>query len=135
MRLMPSPTLPFDRAIALTCTLQTLRGRWLYVRCACQASCCHPVRLMLRKDPSAAGQTLADVLVRLRCNTCNAPPASVHLTETPLPPDVVRDVEPRWHLLLHGYAGSRGRKVYSVMLQTSFAVHQTPARDSDAIDV
>ena len=135
MRLMPSPTPPFERAIALTCTLQTPRGRCLYVRCACQASSCHPVRLMLLEDPSAAGQTLADVLVRLRCNTCSTRPASVHLTETPLPPDVDRDVEPRWHLLLHGYAGSRGRKGCSIMLQTSFAVHQTPARDPDAIDV
>ncbi len=60
------------------------------------------MRLMLRDDPTAGRHTLADVLVRLRCNTCNARPASVHLTETPLPPDVVGDVVPGWHLLLHG---------------------------------
>ena len=99
---MPSPTPPFDRAIALACTLQTLRGRWLYVRCACLASGSRPVRLMLQNNPHAGRRTLADVLVRLRCDTCSARPASVHLTETALPPDVVGDVVPGWHLLLHG---------------------------------
>ena len=104
MRPMPSPTPPFDRAIALACTMQTLRGRWLYVRCGCLASSCRPVRLILRDDPAAARSSLADVLVRLRCDTCKARPVSVHLTETPLPPDVVGDVVPGWHLLLHGKA-------------------------------
>ena len=99
---MPSATPPFDRAIALACTMGTLRGRWLYVRCTCLASSCRPVRLILRDDPVAARSTLADVLVRLRCDTCRARPASVHLTETPLPPDVVGNVVPGWHLLLHG---------------------------------
>ena len=82
--------------------MQTLRGRWLYVRCGCLASSCWPVRLILRDDSSAARSSLADVLVRLRRDACKVRPASVHLTETPLPPDVVGDVEPGWHLLLHG---------------------------------
>ncbi len=82
--------------------MQTLRGRWLYVRCACLASSCRPVRMILRDDPAAGRRTLADVLVRLRCDTCKSRPASVHLTETPLPPDVVGDVVPGWNLLLHG---------------------------------
>ena len=99
---MPSPTPPFDRAVALACTLQTLRGRWLYMRCACLASSSHPVRLMLQKEPAAARRTLADVVVHLRCNTCKARPTSVHLTERPLPPDVEGDIVPGWHLLLHG---------------------------------
>ena len=60
------------------------------------------MRLILRDDPTAARSSLADVLVRLRCDDCKARPASVHLTETALPPDVVGDVVPGWHLLLHG---------------------------------
>ena len=60
------------------------------------------MRLILRNDSSAARSTLADVLVRLRCDACKARPASIHLTETALPPDVVDDVVPGWHLLLHG---------------------------------
>ncbi len=99
---MPSATPPFDRAIALACTMHTLRGRWLYVRCACLASSSRPVRLILRDDPAAGRRTLADVVVRLRCDACNARPVSVHLTETPLPPDMRDDVVPGWHLLLHG---------------------------------
>ena len=60
------------------------------------------MRLILHNDPTSARSTLADVLVRLRGDTCKAQPVSVHLTETPLPPDVVGDVVPGWHLLLHG---------------------------------
>ena len=99
---MPSATPPFDRAIALACTMQILHDRWLYVRCRCLASSCRPVRLTLCDNPGLARSTLADVLVRLRCDTCKARLASIHLTETPLPPDVVGEVVPGWHLLLHG---------------------------------
>jgi hypothetical protein len=102
MRAMPSATPPFDRAIALACTMRTLRGRRLYVRCACLASNSRPVRLILRNDPAASRRTLADVVVHLRCHACDARQASVHLTETPLPPDVKGDVVPGWCLLLHG---------------------------------
>ncbi len=102
MRPMPSAIPPFDRAIALACTMATLRGRWLHVRCACLASSSRPVRLILRDDPAAGRCTLADALVRLRCDACKARPASVHLTETALPPDVQGDIVPGWHLLLHG---------------------------------
>lgn len=66
------------------------------------------MRLILRDDPTIARSTLADVLVRLRCDTCKARPASVHLTETALPPDVIGDVVPGWHLLLHGTEGGMG---------------------------
>ena len=102
MQLMPSAAPPFDRAVALACTSQTLRGRWLYVRCARLASSCRPVRLILRSDPGAARSTLADVPVRLRPDACKARPASIHLTETASPPDVVGAVVPGWHRRLHG---------------------------------
>ena len=70
---MLSPAPPFDRAIALACTLRTLRGRWFYVRCACRTSSWHPVRLMLQDDPATACSIFADVLVRLRCGTSRPP--------------------------------------------------------------
>lgn len=82
MRTMLSATPPFDRAIALACTMHTLRGRWLYVRCACLASNSRPVRLILRDDPAASRRSLADVVMHLRYHACDAWPASVHLTET-----------------------------------------------------
>jgi hypothetical protein len=44
---------PFDRSIALACTMRTLRGRWLHVQCRCGQSSPNPVRLMLREEPSS----------------------------------------------------------------------------------
>ena len=98
---MPSAAPPFDRAIALACTMATLRGRWLHVRCGCLHLSSLPVRLLLAQGRAAAGQPLADLLVHLRCDACGARPASVHLTETALPPGVRGDVVPGWCLLLH----------------------------------
>ena len=99
---MLSSVPPFDRAIALACTMATLRGQWLHVRCGCAHLSTLPVRLLLAEGHAAAGQPLADLLVRLRCKACGVRPASVHLTETALPPDVKGDVVPGWCLLLHG---------------------------------
>ena len=48
-----------------------------------------------------ARSTLADMLVRLRCDACNARPESVHLTETPPRPNADGNIVPGWHLLLH----------------------------------
>ncbi len=79
---MPSSLPPFDRAVALACTMQTLRGRWLTVRCGCGASSTPPIKLMLADRPELARATLADVLVSLRCHKCRARPASVALVET-----------------------------------------------------
>lgn len=62
----------------------------------------HPARPILRDDPAASRRTLADVVVHLRCDACDARPVSVHLTETPLPTDVTGDIVPGWHPLLHG---------------------------------
>lgn len=99
---MPSATPPFDRAIALACTMATLRGRWLHVRCGCVHLSSLPIRLLLAEGRAAAGQPLADLLVHLRCKACGVRPTSVHLTETALPPNVKGDVVPSWCLLLHG---------------------------------
>jgi hypothetical protein len=103
---MPSAVPPYDRAIALACTMRTLRGRWLHVRCRCGQSSPNPVRLMLREQPEYAGQTVADVLVSLRCRSCHGRRITVHLCEDAhgvgsLP----KSITPGWTLLLHDAAG------------------------------
>ena len=105
---MSSAVPPLDRAIALACTLRTLRGRWLYVRCRCGRSCPHPVRLTLLERPERAGQTVADVLVGLRCTGCQGRRITVHLCEDAhgvgsLP----KAIQPGWALLLHDAAGAK----------------------------
>jgi hypothetical protein len=103
---MPPPAPPFDRAIALACTLHTLRARWLHLRCGCGAIEAQPVRLVLRDRPEAASGTLADVVVRLRCAGCGAQPVAVHLCQDGHGPGpIVGGPEPGWNLLLHGDAG------------------------------
>jgi hypothetical protein len=100
---MPPPAPPFDRAIALASTLHTLRARWLHTRCGCGAVEAHPVRLAVRERPEAAGSTLADAVVRLRCRACGSRPATVHLCENGHGPGpIVGRPEPGWSLLLHG---------------------------------
>ena len=103
---MPSAVPPSDRAIALACTMRTLRGRWLHVRCRCKHSVPHPVRLLLRENPGCATQTLADELVHLRCIRCGGRGVTVHLCEDAhgvgsLP----KSITPGWALLLHDGAG------------------------------
>lgn len=106
---MPSAVPPFDRAIALACTMRTLRGRWLHVRCSCGQSNPNPVRLMLLENPASAGQSVADVLVALRCGRCQGRRITVHLCQDAhgvgsLP----RSIRPGWALLLHDAAGPAG---------------------------
>ncbi len=101
---------------ALACTMRTLRGRWLNIRCRCGYTTLHPVRLMLKECPECAGQTLADVLVNLRCRGCQGRSRlTIHLCEHAhgvgsLP----RATQPGWALLLHDGAGAespRGRVI------------------------
>lgn len=104
---MPYAIPPFDRVVALACTMRTLRGRWLNVRCRCGHTTPNPVRLMLQEQPECGGQTLADVLVRLRCRGCQGRNRlTIHLCEDAhgvgsLP----RSIQPGWALLLHYGAG------------------------------
>lgn len=98
---MQAPVPPFDRAIALACTLHTLRGRWLHVACACRASSSRPICKLLAQDAAARGRSLADAVVLLRCDQCRARPCTVYLTENGLPPDVIGHVQPGWRVLLH----------------------------------
>jgi hypothetical protein len=97
---------PFDRAIALVCSMRTLRGRWINVRCRCGHCIPHPVRLMLRETPECADRTLADVLVGMRCRGCGGRRLTLHLCEDghgvgALP----KAIAPGWALLLHDAAG------------------------------
>ena len=100
---MPSVVPPYDRPIALACTMHTLRGRWLNVRCGCGHTTPHPVRLMLVEQPGSAGRTLADVLVNLRCQGCQGRSRlTIHLCEDAHGVGArPRAVAPGWALLLH----------------------------------
>ncbi len=87
--------------------MRTLRGRWLDVRCRCGHTTPHSVRLMLIEQPQCAGQTVADVLVSLRCRNCSGRRITVHLCEDAhrvgsLP----KSIHPGWVLLLHDAAGT-----------------------------
>ncbi len=61
--------------------MQTLRGRWIDVRCRCGHCTPQPVRLMVREDPACVDRTLADVVVSLRCNGCRGRQLALHLCE------------------------------------------------------
>lgn len=95
---------PYDRAVALACTLRTVRTRWLSVQCRCNYHTPYPIRAMLAQHPGWAAQTIADTLVRLRCHGCGGRDRlTVHLCETahgcgPQSGTVRRG----WVLLLHG---------------------------------
>jgi hypothetical protein len=97
---MPSPP-PFDRAIALACTMATLRARYLSVRCSCGAVQTLPVRLMIQADLSAGTRSLADVVVHIRCYACRQRPAAIHLCADAHGPGPLRGgPEPGWSVLL-----------------------------------
>jgi hypothetical protein len=99
---MPPPP-PFDRAIALACTMTTLRARYLSVRCGCGAIETRPVRQMLQVDPGAARRSLADVVVHIRCHACRQRPATIHLCADAHGPGPIRGgPEPGWSVLLLG---------------------------------
>ncbi|MGI4939906.1 MAG: hypothetical protein ACRYHQ_04970, partial [Janthinobacterium lividum] len=95
--------LPYDRTIALACTLPALRARWLYVRCTCGASHGLPISLAMQENPAAARWTLADLVVRVWCKECRGKALTVHLTEDHRAPGPqVGGPLPEWALLLHG---------------------------------
>jgi hypothetical protein len=72
---------PFDRALALASRLETFRANWIEVQC-CRGIQQLPVRLVLAADPRRGGRTLADFLIRLRCQACGARPASAVLVDS-----------------------------------------------------
>jgi hypothetical protein len=70
-----------------------------------KASGC-PRKRVNPKQPEYAGQTVADVLVSLRCRSCHGRRITVHLCEDAhgvgsLP----KSITPGWTLLLHDAAG------------------------------
>jgi hypothetical protein len=78
---MPDPSPPFDRALALAARLETFRTHWIEVTC-CRGTQQMPVRLVLAADPRRGDRTLADFLIRLRCQACGARPASAVLVDS-----------------------------------------------------
>jgi hypothetical protein len=67
--------------MALACRLETFRANWIEVQCwrGIQQL---PVRLVLAADPRRGGRTLADFLIRLRCQACGPRPASAVLVDS-----------------------------------------------------
>ena len=75
------PSLPTDRALALSCSLRTLRHLALHVRCCNSRTI--PLRIIDRPG------TLADYVMVLRCGRCGLPPKLaflVHRKEEAAPP-------------------------------------------------
>ena len=98
---MPQP--PYDRAVALACCLATFEGRWISARCRCQMHMLHPIRLLLHEQPAAAGRSLADAAIRLRCGGREM---MLHLYENGHGPGPVSgDIKLGWALLLHDGSG------------------------------
>ena len=97
---------PYDRPIALACTMRSLRGRWLHARCRCGHITPHPIQLMLSEQPALTDRTLADALVNLRCNGCRQRARlTVHLCEKAGGPEPGNRDLIGWVLLLHDGAG------------------------------
>jgi hypothetical protein len=77
----PAPPPPFDRSIALACSVSSLTDHILEAYCG-HDGCRRPsnpvsIRLLARQR-----MTLADAIVRLRCKGCRQPPKRVVLMET-----------------------------------------------------
>ena len=103
---MAPPSPPFDRAIALACTLPALRARWVHLRCGCGASHGLPIRLVLAENRAAARWTLADLVVRVRCKQCRGKALTLHLAEESTPGGYRGyGGTLTWALLLHEAAG------------------------------
>lgn len=70
---------PYDRTVALGARLGAFREHWIEVACCGVRQI--PVRGVLAADHRRGERTLADFLIRLRCERCGARPASAVLVE------------------------------------------------------
>ena len=78
---IPDPPPPFPADPPFAAGLADLAGWWLEVRCACGRRSFPPLRLMAARY---GWQTpLGDLMPRLRCTKCRAPPATVDLVANP----------------------------------------------------
>jgi hypothetical protein len=111
----PMPPLPpYDRTIALACSMRTLRHRVLNLRCKCGWSSPQPIQVLLRDGQVHPDQTLADALVMARCGgrctmSATRQPMTIHLCKTtygPTRPDQKpQHRRPSWEILLHDGIG------------------------------
>lgn len=114
---MPLAEPPFDRAIALGCTMATLSVEPLpwpvqwppFAGSTFMSGVAATHHTVFRsgfccwKQPAAATQTLADVVVRVRCKACRGRPRAVYLAEDARGPGPLSGgVEPGWSVLLQG---------------------------------
>ena len=72
-------TPPFDRTVALGARLGAFRAHWIEVGCCGVRQV--PVAMVIAADRRRGERTLADFLIRLRCEACGARPASAVLVE------------------------------------------------------
>ena len=97
---MLAPHPPYDRAIALPCRMSIFRDRWLCVHCKCGHIANNPIRLMMRNDSGAGARTLAETVVRTRCQGCGERPSRLYLAADGCGTDVVGGAS-GWTILLH----------------------------------
>jgi len=71
---------PGDRAVILACSVRSLRQYVLGVQCVCGRTV-HAPLLLMAANRQLAGQTIADVVVQLRCRQCGQRPTSIALLE------------------------------------------------------
>ena len=118
---------PYDRPLALTSRVRTMRNHFLAINCDCGAR--RIISLAGMSDnPRMADATLAHVALRVTCEGCHDGPDQVHLTATihGIGPSPHGDVGLSWMLLLmqrpsNGikhlrYFGAAARKADRVML-------------------
>ncbi len=97
---MARPPPPFDRSIALACSLRTFRDRSIEITCCSIKEV--PLKL-LGAEGGRGSMTMADLMARLRCERCGKPPICVYLEE-----DQTKGLwagggqAPGWHILLMG---------------------------------
>jgi hypothetical protein len=70
---------PLSRSACLEAPLSNLEGYWLHIQCGCGAAVYYPCKLMAKER--GGHRTLNDVLLRLRCRQCKAPPAEIFITD------------------------------------------------------
>ena len=96
---------PYDRTIALACTMGTLHHRYLTTACRCGNTTPHPIKLMISEREVRPEQTLADAVVLVRCTICHQRgQMPAWLCETVYCPDgkhLTPSQRPGWAILLH----------------------------------
>lgn len=99
---MPAPDKPIaDRTVLLACSVRGLRGYWLQVRCSCRRYNTISLRT-LATNHTLAEVSIADVLVKLRCEACGERPIAVALASDQTAGAYGKIGDPGWRVMLVG---------------------------------